>query len=178
MDEVLSLLSGDKAAIKHIPARRQTFEEYKALPLLPSIIRGGFDPFKWAEDPNRRVDYYDPAVTFVSAADSEVLKGFAGAAGRIEGVARVLSNPEEGEDLKPGEILVASTTNIGWTPLFPRAAAIITDIGAPLSHAAIVARELGIPAVVGCGNATARLKTGDKVIVDGGQGVMHILLTS
>lgn len=88
---------------------------------------------------------------------------------------RVLTNPEDGENFKQGEILVASTTNVGWTPLFPRAAAIITDIGAPLSHAAIVARELGIPAVVGCGNATTRLKTGDRVLVDGGQGVVHIL---
>lgn len=72
---------------------------------------------------------------------------------------------EEGEKLQPGEILVATTTNVGWTPLFPRTAAVITDVGAPLSHAAIVARELGIPAVVGCGNATTRLKTGDKVLV-------------
>lgn len=54
-------------------------------------------------------------------------------------------------------------------------AAIITDIGAPLSHAAIVARELGIPAVVGCGNATARLKTGDRVLVDGGRGIIRVL---
>jgi len=82
--------------------------------------------------------------------------------------------PEEGEKLWPGEILVAATTNVGWTPLFPKAAAIITDIGAPLSHAAIVARELGIPAVVGCGLATTRLKTGDRVIVDGGQGIVQI----
>ena len=68
-----------------------------------------------------------------------------------------------------------TSKNIGWTPLFPRVAAIVTDIGAPLSHAAIVARELGIPAVVGCGNATALLKTGDKVLVDGGQGIVRIL---
>lgn len=175
LDEVLNLLSGDKSAVKHIPDRRRTFEKYKKLPLLPSIIRGKFDPFKWSEDPNRRVDYYDPSLTTVNAPDSEILKGFAGATGRIEGIVRVLTNPEEGENFKPGEILVASTTNVGWTPLFPRAAAIITDIGAPLSHAAIVARELGIPAVVGCGNATTRLKTGDRVLVDGGQGVVHIL---
>ena len=63
-------------------------------------------------------------------------------------------------------------TNIGWTPLFPKAAAIITDLGAPLSHAAIVARELGIPAVVGCGIATTELKTGDLVIVNGSIGVV------
>ncbi|HYE12728.1 MAG TPA: PEP-utilizing enzyme, partial [Patescibacteria group bacterium] len=105
---------------------------------------------------------------------SETLKGYAGAAGKIEGIVRVLANPEEGEKLQPGEILVAATTNIGWTPLFPKAAAIVTDIGAPLSHAAIVARELGIPAVVGCTNATTRLRTGDRVLVDGGQGMVYI----
>jgi phosphoenolpyruvate synthase/pyruvate phosphate dikinase len=74
-----------------------------------------------------------------------------------------------------GEILVAAQTDIAWTLLFPRASAIVTDVGAPLSHAAIFARELGIPAVVGCGNATMRLRTGDRVLVDGGQGVVEIL---
>ncbi|MCK4901250.1 MAG: hypothetical protein KAS38_20875, partial [Anaerolineales bacterium] len=82
---------------------------------------------------------------------------------------------EEGDKLRAGEILVTVTTNVGWTPLFPRAAAIVTDVGAPLSHAAIVARELGIPAVVGCGNATMRLQTGDLLLVDGGKGVVEIL---
>ena len=77
--------------------------------------------------------------------------------------------------LQPGEILVAATTNVGWTPIFPRAAAVITDVGAPLSHAAIVARELGIPAVVGCFNATTLLKTGDRVRVEGGRGIVEVL---
>jgi len=58
----------------------------------------------------------------------------------------------------------------------PARAAVVTDVGAPLSHAAIVAREMGIPAVVGCGNATMRLKTGDRVRVDGGKGIVEILL--
>ena len=70
---------------------------------------------------------------------------------------------------------MTTVTNVGWTPLFPRAAAVVTDVGAPLSHAAIVARELGIPAVVGCGNATMSLKTGDTVRVDGGRGVVEIV---
>jgi phosphoenolpyruvate synthase/pyruvate phosphate dikinase len=77
--------------------------------------------------------------------------------------------------LKSGEIIVASQTNIGWTLLFPRAAAIVTDVGVPLSHAAIVARELGIPAVVNCGDAAKRLRTGDRVRVDGVQGKVEIL---
>jgi pyruvate,water dikinase len=77
--------------------------------------------------------------------------------------------------LQEGEIMVTVLTDIAWTPLFLRAAAVVTDVGAPLSHAAIVARELGIPAVVGCGDATMRLKTGDRVLVDGSQGTVQIL---
>jgi len=73
---------------------------------------------------------------------------------------------------------VTTVTNVGWTPMFPRAAAVVTDVGAPLTHAAIVARELGIPAVVGCGNATMRLHTGDQVRVNGGQGTVEVLRTN
>jgi phosphohistidine swiveling domain-containing protein len=172
--EVLDLLAGSDAAVRHIPARKANYERYQALPPFPSVIRGRFNPFEWESDPHRRSDYYDATMPAV-VSDSDFLKGVAGAAGRIEGRVRILLHPEEGAALQPGEILVATTTNVGWTPLFPRAAAIITDIGAPLSHAAIVARELGIPAVVGCGNATMRLQTGDRVLVDGGQGLVEIL---
>ncbi len=106
---------------------------------------------------------------------NDKLVGIAGAAGRVEGKVRIIIKSEDSDQLQPGEILVAATTNVGWTPLFPKAAAVITDIGEPLSHVAIVARELGIPAVVGCGNATTRLKNGDRVIVDGGRGEVQIL---
>ncbi len=91
---------------------------------------------------------------------------------------RRLDGPEEGAALQAGEVLVTSQTNIGWTLLFPRAAAIVTDVGAPLSHAAVVARELGIPAVVNCGDATMRLRTGDRVRVDGVGGTVEILANS
>lgn len=181
IDEVEELLSGGVSkekninAIKYIPLRKENYEKYKAMPPFPSIIRGRFNPVEWAKDPNRRLDYYDAAMLPTELADSKTLQGCAGAAGRIEGTVRILTSPEESEKLQPGEILVAVTTNIGWTTLFPKAAAIITDVGAPLSHAAIVARELGIPAVVGCTNATTRLKTGDRVLVDGGQGRVQIL---
>jgi pyruvate,water dikinase len=175
INEVKDLLSDKNIKVKHIPERKENYEKYKALPSFPSVIRGRFNPSEWLKDPNRRMDFYDSTMPIAIESDSEMLKGFAGAAGRVEGIVRVLATPEEGEMLQTGEILVATTTNVGWTPLFPRAAAIITDVGAPLSHAAIVARELGIPAVVGCGNATLRLKTGDKVLVDGGQGIVHIL---
>jgi pyruvate,water dikinase len=174
IDEVLALLSGDDGSTSFIPGRRETYERYRSLPPYPMIIRGSFDAFEWAADPQRRNDIYGareakpvPTLTTIS--------GYAGAAGRVEGQVRVLDGPQEGHRLKAGEVLVAVTTNVGWTPLFPRAAAVVTDVGAPLSHAAIVARELGIPAVVGCGSATTVLRTGDRVRVDGGEGVVEIL---
>lgn len=86
-----------------------------------------------------------------------------------------MSTVEEAAALQDGEVLVTVVTNIGWTPLFPRAAAVVTDVEAPLSHAAIVAQELGIPAVVGCGNATSRLSTGDRIRVDGSAGTVTVL---
>lgn len=174
IEEILDVLSGDESATAYIPARRETHANYEALPPLPALIRGRFDPFKWAQDPNRRSDLYD-AHAPVPAATTDTVSGFAGAAGRVQGVVRRLNSPEEGEQLEEGEILVTTQTNVGWTLLFPRVAAIVTDVGAPLSHAAIVARELGIPAVVGCGNATMHLRTGDRVLVDGGRGFVEIL---
>ena len=172
--EVLDLLAGKDTATQYIPARKETYARYRELPPYPMIIRGRFDPFQWAADPNRRNDIYD-ATAAAPVSTSNTISGFAGAAGRVEGRVRLLDGPEQGDQLQPGEILVAVTTNVGWTPLFPRAAAVVTDVGAPLSHAAIVARELGIPAVVGCGSATTRLRTGDRVLVDGGRGVVEIL---
>jgi phosphohistidine swiveling domain-containing protein len=174
IDEILDLLAGDDTATQYIPARRETYARYRELPPYPMIVRGRFDADQWAADPERRNDIYD-ATAPVPTSTSDTLSGFAGAAGRVEGRVRVLDGPEQGDQFQPGEILVAVTTNVGWTPIFPRAAAVVTDVGAPLSHAAIVARELGIPAVVGCGSATTRLRTGDRVRVDGGQGTVEIL---
>jgi phosphohistidine swiveling domain-containing protein len=174
IDEVLALLAGNDAATEHVVARKETYARYRELPPYPMIIRGEFDPFQWSADPERRSDVYD-ATAATSIPASTTISGFAGAAGRVEGRVRLLDGPEQGDQLQPGEILVAVTTNVGWTPIFPRAAAVVTDVGAPLSHAAIVARELGIPAVVGCGSATTRLRTGDRVRVDGGQGIVEIL---
>ena len=179
LEELLDLLAGRDAPTDHIPTRRQTYERYQALPPYPLIIRGRFDPFRWAEDPTRRSDVFDshgllPKLTLKAHHENTIL-GVPGSAGRVEGVVRRLDRPEDGDELEPGEILVASQTNIGWTLFFPKAKAIVTDIGAPLSHAAIVARELGIPAVVNCGDATMRLRTGDRVRVAGVQGTVEIL---
>jgi pyruvate,water dikinase len=172
--EIIRLLSGDQGPEARIPVRKAAYERYCAMPQYPTIIMGAFDPFEWASDPNRRADIFD-ATGRIGERLSSRIEGQPGSPGVVEGQVRVLDSPEEGIKLQPGEILVAVTTNIGWTPIFPRAAAVITDVGAPLSHAAIVARELGIPAVVGCFNATTVLKTGDRVRVDGAQGLVEIL---
>lgn len=174
LDEMMALLAGDKQPVNRIPARREIYQRYSALPPYPALIVGRFDPFQWAADPNRRSDFYDARQTGAAVLQTTI-KGFAGAAGCVEGIVRRIDRVEDGDQIQPGEILVTTITNVGWTPLFPRLAAVVTDVGAPLSHAAIVARELGIPAVVGCGNATMLLKTGDRVRVDGGRGIIEIL---
>jgi pyruvate,water dikinase len=178
-DELIQLLAGeDDTAVAYIPARRQTHERYQSLPPYPTIINGRFDPFQWAQDPDRRSDIFDAHEDSKVSQDLlgvDTVTGYPGSPGIVEGVVRRLDSWEAADQLQPGEILVTATTNVGWTPLFPKATAVVTDVGAPLSHAAIVARELGIPAVVGCGNATMRFQTGDRVQVNGGQGTVQML---
>lgn len=173
IEEILALLKGDDTALASIPERQAIYADYCTLPSYPALIRGHFDPFQWAANPQRRSDVFDASGK--SAPGSDAVTGFPGAPGTVEGRARVVFTVEEGAQLQAGEVLVTTLTNIGWTPLFPRAAAVVTDVGAPLSHASIVAHELGIPAVVGCGNATMRLHTGDWLRVNGELGIVEIL---
>ncbi len=179
-DEIVDVLDGDEPDRFAIDRRREAYERYSALPPYPALISGRFDPFAWAADPDRRTDIFVSGAHADGSGASEAkakesVTGFPGSAGVVEGIARVLTSADHGHLLQPGEVLVTSVTNVGWTPIFPRAAAVVTDVGAPLSHAAIVARELGIPAVVGCGNATMRIKTGDRVRVDGSAGLVDVL---
>jgi pyruvate,water dikinase len=173
IDELLDVLDGGVVPRERMTIRRATYEQYRSLPPYPAVIRGRFDPVRWAADPDRRSDVFDEHGA--APAPSDLVRGFPGASGVVDGIARVVHSVDDGEALRPGEILVTTVTNVGWTPLFPRAGAVVTDVGAPLSHAAIVARELGIPAVVGCGNATMRLRTGDRVRVDGEHGTVEVL---
>jgi len=104
-----------------------------------------------------------------------IVVGSPGSAGVAEGLVQVINRLRTGDGLQHREIPVAPQTDTAWTPLFHRAAAVVTDIDAPVLHAAIVARDLGIPAVVGRGNATAVLNTGDRMRVDGARGTVKIL---
>lgn len=93
--------------------------------------------------------------------------GCTSAPGVVEGIARVIMSEAEMDQIQPGEILIAPFTTATWTPVFSIVKAVVTDAGGVIAHAAIVAREYGIPAVVGCQDATRKIKTGDKVRVDG-----------
>jgi hypothetical protein len=117
LPETVDLLRGDPAALAKVPARRASYETYRALPPYPALIRGRFDPVRWAADPNRRSDYYGERAQ--PARPDDTITGFPGAAGVVEGTARMLRTPEDAAQLGGGEILVTTATNIGWTPVFP-----------------------------------------------------------
>lgn len=101
-----------------------------------------------------------------------LVSGVGGGGGRAAGAVRLIREPSEFGRLRSGEVLVCPATNPSWTPLFARAAAVVVDHGGLASHAAIVAREYGIPAVMGCGTATSTLVDGTPVLVDGNRGVV------
>ncbi|GAA1262568.1 PEP-utilizing enzyme [Pseudonocardia aurantiaca] len=107
--------------------------------------------------------------------DEKVVRGYAASPGVVEGVARVLESVNEIGQIREGEVLVCAVTAPSWGPVFGKIAAAVSDIGGTMSHAAIVAREYGMPAVVGTGQATTRIRTGDRVRVDGDRGIVTIL---
>ena len=109
------------------------------------------------------------------AAGADHFYGMPGSPGLARGRVRIVRSLAEGEALEHGEVLVAPTTAPPWTPLFARAAAIVTDAGGVLSHCAVVAREYSIPAVVGTKRGTSLLRDGQLVEVDGTNGSVQIV---
>jgi pyruvate,water dikinase len=107
--------------------------------------------------------------------DTKELKGFAACNGVVEGTARVVKSVEEIGRLQQGDILVCQVTNPTWAPIFQKISAAVSDIGGSMSHMAIVAREYDLPAVVGTGKATQKIKDGQRIRVDGGRGVVTLL---
>jgi pyruvate,water dikinase len=108
-------------------------------------------------------------------ADTKQLNGTPASAGVVEGIARVVHGVDQMHTVKQGEILVAPTTNPSWTPVFSRISACVADGGGMMSHAAIVCREAGLPAIVGTGRATRVIKSGQRIRVDANAGVVTIL---
>ena len=111
-----------------------------------------------------------------AGADRELtaVNGLGVSAGVVEGIVRVVTDPAFA-DVEPGDVLVSSTTDPSWSSIMFISSALVVDIGGPLSHAAVVARELGVPCVVNTRDGTERLRTGDRVRVDGGTGTVEIL---
>ena len=103
------------------------------------------------------------------------VRGLPAAAGIAEGTARVVLDPKEFDAVKKGEIMICVMTNPAWVVVFSKIKGVVTDTGGVLAHTAVVAREFGIPGVVGTGDATYRIKTGDRVRVNGNTGVVEIL---
>ena len=110
-----------------------------------------------------------------SGPNKNEIRGVAACRGVAEGTARIVTTVEEISRLEKGDILVCQITNPTWAPIFDKIAGAVSDIGGSMSHAAIVAREYGLPAVVGTGNGTTRIKDGQRIRVDGGRGVVTIL---
>lgn len=158
LDELHAFLRGDVESVGPLVSRRRLqLERDRRLPDPPDTFVGFPPP---AEEP--------PAPT-------DALCGLAASGGLVRGKARVLRTSADAADLRPGEILVAPYADVGWSPLFLVAAAVVTDLGGPLSHAAVVAREYGVPTVVNVKSGTRLIHTGDELEVDGDAGTVRVL---
>jgi pyruvate,water dikinase len=148
--------------------------ELRTVRPLVDMRRAGYERDRTLPDPpDTFVDYPPPAVALSSSRD--VLEGLPASSGQVQGKARVLTSTREISGLEPGEILIVPAADVGWSPLFLAAGGLATDLGGPLSHACVVAREYGIPAVVNLRDATRTVKTGDRVLLDGDAGRLQVL---
>ncbi|HEX3266825.1 MAG TPA: PEP-utilizing enzyme [Gaiellaceae bacterium] len=153
---------------KPIHAEMRAWAPPPALGRVPDAITDPITVMLWGITTERLQEW-------LSSDDSGALTGCPASPGVVEGPARVLLGADQLGELEEGEILVAPSTSTSWTPIFHRIAAAVLDTGGIMCHAAIVAREYGLPAVVGTGTATKRIKTGDRLRVDASKGVVTIL---
>jgi pyruvate,water dikinase len=142
----------------------------------PAEITEPFTVMLWGITTERIQDWLgaDEAESGATAKSNQ-LTGFAGSSGVVEGPARVVMSPDQIGTVEDGEVLVCPVTAPSWVPVFSKIAGAVSDSGGIMCHAAIVAREYGLPAVVGTGYATKRIKTGQMLRVDGDTGVVTIL---
>jgi pyruvate,water dikinase len=155
IDEICALPADARAIVAR---RRERDSWYRSLVL----------PEAWTGRPEAIVE--DPATT-----DSRTeVRGVGVSPGQVTGTARVVEDPLNADDFADGEILVCEATDPAWASLFLSAGAAVIDIGGPMSHGAIVARELGLPCVINTKDGTRRIRTGDSVLVDGNAGTVTI----
>jgi len=176
-EDVFFLTRDELAAALHEPSngelagtatkRRQTWEQQRRL--APPVVLGQISPFL-----RRVLDKALRTLSGVSTSEGHAVCGLAASPGRATGTARVIRRAEEFDRLQSGDVLVSPATTPAWTPLFSRAVAIVTDVGSLAAHASLVAREYGIPAVVGTADGTTRLRDGQTVTVDGTLGIVDV----
>ncbi len=145
----------DADAINVLVQQRQAEEDANSAIVPPFIVRSDGKPM---------------ALLHPEIPAADILRGTSAASGKVRGIARVIFDPADGCAFDKGEILVAPFTDPGWTPLFLTARALVMEVGGVMCHGAVVAREYGIPAVVGVKHATALIQTGAEIIVDGDEG--------
>jgi rifampicin phosphotransferase len=163
-DEVGPLLRAPEDRRAMIAHRRADHERQRGLK--PPAVIG--KPL-----PERPVDRFEGAK--IDSAQADELRGTGASAGVVRGPARVVLTSNEFDRIKPGDIIVCPSSNPSWVPVFTIAAGLVTNTGGVLSHAAVVAREFGLPAVVGVGGATTKILDGRQVEIDGTAGIVRLL---
>lgn len=158
-------LTVDEATAGTVGDVRELVASRKELHAQHSAVR---PPDKWTGNP-------DPEPLATMGERRDTLQGVAASPGKVEGLARVIADPAIDEPPAPGEILVCAMTDPSWAPMFVMADGLVIDIGGPASHGAIVARELGVPCVINTETGTVDISTGDRVMVDGDEGVVRIV---
>jgi rifampicin phosphotransferase len=165
-DELDTFLADPAAMADELRRREAGYAELSKLEP-PFVFEGNPPPMStWPQRDARPVAVASPG---------DVLEGIPGCPGTARGIARVITNSHEPGALEPGDVLIAEITDPSWTPLFVPSAAVVVNVGAPLSHAIIVSRELGIPCVVSVTDATRRIPDGAMVEVNGDLGTVTIL---
>lgn len=170
---------GPKVWPKEIGWRKGVMEKFKqwspppALGPPPEVIQEPFTVVLWGVTNDSLANWAE--LSEADDGDVRVIKGFAGSPGTVEGKARVCRTVKEIGELEEGEILVAPTTSPSWAPAFVKIKACVTDVGGVMSHAAIVCREYGVPAIVGTGSGTKIIKTGQMIRVNGSTGEVELL---
>jgi pyruvate,water dikinase len=152
---------------KEILARLADWAPPPALGAVPEVINDPTVQLLWGITADRLRAW--------AGGEQEGVQGYAASPGVVEGVARVVRDVNDIGTVQQGEVLVCPVTAPSWAPVFPKISAAVSDIGGMMSHAAIIAREYGLPAVVGTGDGTKQIKTGDRVRVDGDNGTVTIL---
>jgi pyruvate,water dikinase len=158
---------------KGVMEKFQAWSPPPAVGTAPEVIQEPFTIVLWGVT-NSSISDWSQVQEVADPDTITSLKGFAGSPGIVEGKARVCKTADDIRQLQEGEILVAPTTSPSWAPAFTKIKAAVTDVGGVMSHAAIVCREYGMPAVVGTGHATKVIRTGMHLRVDGSAGVIHI----